>query len=264
MAKPHKLALFALVPRNPGAQAVLEHPHNRHLVSVFQDPKVEGQTLIGLSVGLHIVSKSRFTLATIGRSGADISVEGANISRIQCSFEVHETTEEIMLYDRSAAQTTQVCGRKSTPFRAGTVRRVVVDKKTNLEFAFGGIDRNLVHFRIVWLKSDYDLTEPISNREDHPCFARTVDDDLAIAPSIRATRIHIGGNRLDIRYSPRKQLGKGAFGTVWKIANIDTGEHYALKKMEWPELQSRKYIAMKREVEALSRLSHVSHGLFLR
>ncbi|KAF1951824.1 hypothetical protein CC80DRAFT_552896 [Byssothecium circinans] len=94
---PHHRALFSLVPTNDRATAVLNHPDNAHHISVVSDDRKPGKTLYGLDIGLHIGSKSRYTLATIGRCG-DIIVEGLAISRIQCSFEINEDNkEEIML-----------------------------------------------------------------------------------------------------------------------------------------------------------------------
>ncbi|EEP79879.1 predicted protein [Uncinocarpus reesii 1704] len=254
--KPHPLALFSIVPKNDGAWAILHHPHNRHLVSVVPDPEVKGQSTYGLNIGFHIGSKSRSTLATLGR-GADVTVEGANISRIQCSFEIHETTREIMLYDRSTSHSTQVCGTGSTPFKLGHPRRVVVDNRTNLEFGFGGVACNLAHFHLIWHARNFSIEEQINCREDKPCLARTVDETPTVVPSQRVTRIHTPGNQHpEIRYTLRVQLGKGSFGEVWRVANIDSGEHLAVKMVEWPALQSHNYILLKREVETLARISH--------
>ena len=98
--EPHPLALFSLVPLNDRAVAVLNHPDNSHLVSLVPIKQV-----FGIEVGFHIKSSSRYTLATLGRNG-DITVEGSSISRIQCSFEIHEEFGTVILYDRSNSQTT--------------------------------------------------------------------------------------------------------------------------------------------------------------
>ena len=55
-------------------------------------------------------------------------------------------------------------------------------------------------------------------------------------------------------------LGSGSYGQVWRVANVDSGEFLAVKRVELPGqgLQSSAYTMLKREVEALARVSHVS------
>ncbi|WEW61462.1 hypothetical protein PRK78_006952 [Emydomyces testavorans] len=259
LEKPHPLALFSLVPKNPGAWDVLNHPSNKHLVSVVVDPNDPKKFTQGLNVGFHSASRSesRYTLATLGRSGADITVGGAIISRIHCSFEIHEITEAVMLYDRSTAASTQVFGESATPFEPElTPRRVVVDHKTNLEFGIGGVDCNAVQFCIVWHRRDYSIGEKPSIRPDNPWTARTVDETPTINPTRRVTRIRTTKNKTKIRYLNRGKIGQGSFGEVVKAMNIDSGELFAVKQVEWPALQSHRYISLKQEVETVSRMSH--------
>lgn len=82
-------------------------------------------------------------------------------------------------------------------------------------------------------------------------------------PSQRATRIHTpvqapGAPKQTkaIRYCKKDRLGKGSFGDAWKAVDVDSGEFFALKRVNLPEhrLQSRQYLMLKRE----ERLSHVS------
>lgn len=105
-AGPHPSALFSLVPTNNQTRAILAHANNGHLVSLIPNlrgPKYPKGIACRLNIGFHIGSKSRHTLATLGRNGADIVVEGSSISRIHCSFEIHKDSRLIMLYDRSTA-----------------------------------------------------------------------------------------------------------------------------------------------------------------
>lgn len=257
---PHPLAFFSLVPMNDRARAILNQPDNAHLVSVFGDRESHG-ILHGLDIGLYIGSKSRYMLATIGRCG-DIIVEGPGISRIHCSFELHEDNKkEIMLQDRSSNKSTQFFGETVMPFEPGRAhRRVVVDKNVNLEFGFGGVACDLYRFRIVWHKRDELAADMhIDYREDNPRQTRTIlDEPPTIAPSRPITRIHTPGSLERIRYSKREKLGSGAFGEVWKVANVDSGEYLAVKRVKRPALLSHDYVLLKREVETLSRISHVS------
>ncbi|KAM3501324.1 hypothetical protein MY11210_009389 [Beauveria gryllotalpidicola] len=256
---PHHRALFTLVPRNDRAMAVLNHPDNAHHISAVSDDGKPGKGLYGLDIGLHIGSKSRYTLATIGRCG-DIIVEGLAISRIQCSFEINEDNkEEIMLQDRSTNKSTQFFGETAMPFEPGRPhRRVVIDPTVNLDFGFGGAACDLYRFRIIWherTKLAADIR--IKTREDNPRQTRTIlDEPLTVAPSRPITRIHTPGNLQKIRYSKRQKLGSGAFGEVWKAANVDSGEYLAVKRVTRPALLSHAYVMLKREVETLSRVSH--------
>lgn len=258
---PHPQALFSLVPRNDRAQETLQHRENAHLVSSFRpykdDPTVEEE---GLEVGFHIRSASRYTLATIGREG-DIVVDHPAISRQHCSFEIHEgNKEEIMLQDRSLNRSTELFGLTKEPFEPGRPhRRVIVDQKINLEFGIGGPAGDLYQFEIFWHKHDKSMiSQQIDRREDNPRQARTIaDEPPAIVPSFPTTRIHGPGSSKRMRYSKRGWIGEGAYGVVFKVANVDTGEHLALKHMRIPGIQSYEFAQLKREVNMLTRVSHV-------
>lgn len=63
---PHPLALFSLQPLNERAEAVVNHPSDRHLVPLLQDKEV-------LDIG-HVRSKTGHeTLAALGRDGDIVS-----------------------------------------------------------------------------------------------------------------------------------------------------------------------------------------------
>ena len=108
---PHPGVLFSLRPRSERAKRLVAHPNNAHNVSTLSDGT------LALHVGFHLHGKSSTTLATLGRGvHADIFVEGSDISRVQCSFEIDLDTGVVMLYDRSFANSTQVYGEGATPF----------------------------------------------------------------------------------------------------------------------------------------------------
>ncbi|KPM46523.1 hypothetical protein AK830_g47 [Neonectria ditissima] len=161
---PHPLAFFSLVPMNGQASAALKGPENAHLVSKFYRHKA---VLDGLDIGLYIGSKSRYTLSTLRRSG-DVTVQGSSISRIQCSFELHETSNEIMVHDRSTNKSTRFFGKTAQSFeeRRG-LRRVLTDSETNLELGFGGATSDLYQFRLVWHDRD-DLTTKLNIEKTIP------------------------------------------------------------------------------------------------
>ena len=161
------LALFSLVSINAQAREVLAHPGNTSLVShiPWAEPRY------GLDIGLHIGSSLRFTLATLGRSGADITVEGSSISRSQCSFEIHEEYSVVALYDRSNALSTQVYGMNATPFMPGRPRRVIVGMDLNTEIGISAVSCNLVRSHSEWYQNTFDVEEQVKTRRNNPRLA---------------------------------------------------------------------------------------------
>lgn len=96
---PRPLALFYLRPLNERARNVVAHPCNAHIISTLVDDSIT------LDVGhVRSVSGDNATLATLGRNG-DILVDGPDIARIQCSFEIDRETSVVMFRDRSRSQT---------------------------------------------------------------------------------------------------------------------------------------------------------------
>ncbi|KAG6035715.1 hypothetical protein E4U41_005953 [Claviceps citrina] len=101
----HPFTLFFLVPVNHRAREALNDVRNAHLVSWFDenDPdnrnaSERGETTSGFGIGLHTGSKSRYTLATIGRDG-DIKVNGSCISRRHCSFEIPDGNHSVIMFE---------------------------------------------------------------------------------------------------------------------------------------------------------------------
>ena len=272
MSRPrgHPLAYFALRPENHRARSVLNHPDNSAFVSTLSDG-----TLV-LDIG-HVRSKSgSSTLATLGRGDADIFVEGLSIAKIQCSFEIIPVTNVVMLYDRSHGQTTQVFGEYSTPFENGRLRRVVVQTELNTVIGMGGVDRNLVQFKLHWYQAWNETIEKMKSREtsasgyiEHPRLARTVIDEAdTVLPTQRQTRIHTAGSKqLTMRYVTMKKLGAGQFAAVYKALDVDSGRLMAVKilkqaagttERQQEEWKNSVYYALKREVEFLAKIDHVS------
>jgi hypothetical protein len=269
---PHPLALFSLrpLPESDRAKDVVAHPSNSHLVSI--SPK---DGALALDIGFHIRSKSCDTLATLGRNDADIMLEGSSLGRVQCSFEIDLDTGVVMLYDRSNGQTTQVSGKNATPFEYGRPRRVVVQEELNTIIGMGGVGCDLVQFKLEWHQDPTQVVKKIKNhgtlpygREENPRLARTVDEAPTDLPTPRETRLHTPGPRqLKMRYVKVHPLGSGQFGAVHKAIDVDSGKFMAVKIIERPVNASKKeheewrkslYYALKREVENLSKISHVS------
>ena len=261
--EPHRFALFSLLPTNAEAAAILRYPENAYLVSKVK-PSDTMEATDMLSIGFHIGGQSRGTLATIGRQNADITIRGDHLSRIQCSFEIHERTEEIMLQDRSSNLTTQCLGPTASPFEFGRCpRRVVLDKNTNLEFGFGGILCDEVTFQIIWHERKCKISELLNVQSMNPQVTRTKDLVPTQPSSARVTRIHTPVVSQKIRYSIKHGLGAGTFGKAFKVVDVDTGEFIALKQIAQPDDEScEAFKHLKREVELHSCVYHVSESIY--
>ena len=267
---PHPLALFSLLPKlgNERAERAVSHPDNIRHVSVLST----GDKCIDVGFQLH--GKSSTTLATLGRSvEADIYLEGSSISRIQCSFEIDLNTGIVMFYDRSHGCTTQVSGENTIPFEYGRTRRVVVRDELNTVIQMGGERRDLFQFKLKWHLGPRKIAEAIEKYDtllsgiiENPRLTRTEDDAPTDLPSRMHTRIHTPGRwQLKMRYVKVERLRYGQIGTVHKVIDVDSGKLMAVKIFERPAKASNLekfnqslYYALKREVEALSVISHVS------
>ncbi len=261
------LALLSLIPLNERAKEIVAHPINDPFVSTLDDD------IHALDIG-HIRSKSGSnTLATLGRGDTDIYMEGPSIAKIQCSFEIDLNTNVVMLYDRSHGQTTQVSGENAMPFEYGRLRKIVVQAKLNTMIGMGGVGRNLIQFRLEWHQDSSETIEKVKKRqsipqgyEENPRLTQTINEAESVLPSRRETRPHMPGPRQGkMRYATVIRLGSGQFGEVHKAVNVDSGELMAVKMLKKPSEASKQqdwkvsvYYALKREVEILSTINHVS------
>jgi hypothetical protein len=181
-----------------------------------------------------------------------------------------------MLYDRSSGQTTQVSGENAMPFEYGRLRRVVVLEGLNTIITMGREQRDLVQFELVWHRDPTQTVEKIKNyearlwrQEGTPHLARTVDETPTILLSQWKTRPYTLG-QLKMRYvKVGAPLGSGQFGAVHKAIDVDSGNFMAVKiierlasasKQEHEEWKNSLYYALRREVETLSSISHVSRA----
>lgn len=254
------LTLFSLDPLNDQARDVFAHPNNRHLTST----SLEGNQT--LDIGFYLRPTSRNTLATLGRCESDITLEGACISRFQCSFEIiNLRTGVIMLYDRSNSQTTQVFGENAVKFEPGRLRRIVVAPYLNTKIGMGGRACNFIQFRLLWHKNINEVLREGSVRQlpyelENPCLAPTVDEEPTAAPTRLGTEFHTPGKRMSMRYNVGHRLGAGTFGEVYRALDIDSGNIMAVKIIKRPMMgwddRTRKNV--RREAAALERISQVS------
>jgi hypothetical protein len=244
---------------NSRATRVILDDHNAALLSNFT---LNGMTFSVLDIG-HVRSSGgdSATLATFGRY-ADIHVQGSDISRLQCSFEIDRTTNVVMLHDRSTNQTTQFFGNNAVPFEPGRIRRVVVTKHVNTSFCMGGAgDR--VMFQICWHSDPAALPERLAERDryglqENPHLARTVIEMGMAVPTGVETRIHTPGpSQPMVRWDNQGFLGGGELGNVYDGLNLDSGKRMAVKVINGTKTTPAR---LKREVEILSRIKHVSNA----
>lgn len=265
---PHPLALFSLIPLNERAKSVLEQRENTRHVSTLPNGKQ------ALDVGFQLHGTTSTTLATLGRHvDADIYVEGGSIAKIQCSFEIDLDTGIVMLFDRSHGHTTQVFCQNVRPFEHGRVRKVLVQEKLNTIIGMGGECCNLFEFKLKWHRDSTKKVEAIKSNNTLPCpllenprLAQTVHEAPTDFSSRRITRLHTTGPwQLEMRHVKMTQLGSGQFGVVWKTIDVDSGKLMAVKVLKRPTRGSQEEVALKREVETLSAISHVrkSSSIFI-
>ena len=266
MSHPH--VLFSLVPQNERAAAVVAHPINSDFTSTTDG-------ILALDIGRIRSRSGDSTLATLGRGDADIFVEGLSIAKIQCSFDIDLNTNVVMFYDLSHSQTSQVFGDDATPFERIRSRKVVVQENLNSIIGMGGEGRNLVMFELKWYRNAAETMKMVKiwksiTLEANPRFARTIDEMDTVLPSRRHTRPHTPAQP-KMRYAIVGDiLGRGSFGEVYRAVDIDSGKLMAVKVLNQPVCATKRkqedwkncvYYALKREVEILANISHVSKVL---
>jgi len=254
-SQPNKLSMLSLIPKSPRAHEVLAHPHNRRLISLVPYDK---KLMQGINIGFHIATKSRYTLAVIGRRDCDVTIEGGDISTEQCAFEINKKTQWIMLSDRSRYHSTQITGPNAFSFESGRIpRRVILPQLPGSTLEIYGTAGNLVSFDIVWHSGSFNVEEMLELREDRTEYALTDDEPETTPVSQRVSRIDrpINSPTPRLRYLEQGAVGRGAFGQVEKVLNIDSGNRLVVKKIPY-QGQSTDYL--QREVIAMSKIEHVS------
>ncbi|KAJ4307736.1 hypothetical protein N0V84_012526 [Fusarium piperis] len=244
---PHPDAILSLRPINDNAWEVVQHQNNQHLRSYLGD----GST--GLDIGHFSSYLGGGVLATLGRRG-DILVEGASISKIQCSFEIDEITNAVMFYDRSHSQTSAVGGFNAYPFQHGRPRKVVVHPNFNSRIGMGGVGRDLVQFDLQWHKFPVQRDQTAI----HPHFARTINDNDTVQPSQYGTRAYtLAPGELELRCFQESRIGSGGFGNVYRGVDVDSGLVVAVKVIDRTQhMDNETWWKMKSEVTLIRSVQH--------
>ncbi len=266
--QPHSKALFSLVPVNEKAKIVVQDEDNSPLVSMSSKSHVDS-----FDIGFHINSQSSVnTLVTFGRYDCDIFLRPLSISRIHCSFEIDDpNTGIIMFYDRSPRHNTRVSGAYSKTFESGRLpRRVLVHPGFNEIISMGGINGDLIRFKIEWILKEDKIREVVKKHWDeekgtitNPRKARTRDPTETVLTSAMITpeQAFREPNQTGLRYLKRRLLGVGAFGRVWRTIDVDSGQVMAMKRIDWvPGSQEQERVRkVRREVELMRRSKHVRY-----
>lgn len=264
--RPSTKALFSLVPVNEKAKNVVQDEDNDHLVSLSLKSRVAS-----FDIGFHINSPfSTNTLATLGRDDCDISLRPSSIARTQCSFEIDDpNTGIIMFYDRSHKRNTRVSGAHSKTFESGrSPRKVLVYPGFNEKISMGGINGELIQFKIEWILTELEIKEIVRKHRDeekdtmtNPKKARTRDPTETVLTSAIMTPEQAFQRpfQTGLRYLKRDLRGVGSFGRVWRAIDVDSGRVMAMKQIDWvPGSQEQKQVKkVRREVELMRRSKHV-------
>lgn len=264
-ANPHKRALFHLVPISPLAKEALLHANNQRRVSRVSNERAgrpyDKTPEYGFDIGTHIgnQSKSFLTIVKLGRSLCDIILPDGTVSKLHCQFEFNRDTKVVMLRDESSSRSTKTFGDDAVSFELGRdPRRIMIAPNVNTELGIGGSKSNLYTFKLIWYQKEaqvHNLEQLLMDRMEIPEFAQTIDETATVAPSTRGTRIHATG-QTDIRWTKDRPLGSGSYGDVWAAFDVDTGAQFAVKKVR---NLSSNFVNLKREVQTMQRLRHVSH-----
>jgi len=270
---PHPGTIFTLIPLEGSehAKKATYDEANLGLISITKYGR-------GIDVGIAVRSATYQTLARLGNdTGRNyIRIKGYKVEHLQCTFEIHEASRCVMLYDRSHRANTKIIKHEPTvtqevfPFETGRRRRVLVAPRINVAIGMGGDNGDLLRFKLVWWSDEHTVPHNPQLVVPDSTLARTCGSEILESSGRPDTRIHAASkDNLPIRYvQDVESIGKGRFGVVYRARNVDTGALMAVKVLSsratgnesWADIQRS---ARKNEVETLERLSHVSPNYYM-
>ncbi|KAF4993262.1 hypothetical protein FGRMN_6626 [Fusarium graminum] len=239
--------VFRLIPTNRLAYSVVCDPRNHQHLSCMGDDAFD--------VYFNPQQASGIT-CTIGRTG-HIIIDRIGISNIQCSFQVHLETGEIMLIDQSPSQNCRL-GSSNVPFGAA-----VVDREVNNRFSFGGRGRHRYEFRI-----EFCINPPIdmiawksvwsgimwstsSARDGRLGQTGTVRDCLPVR------RLSRPANHRE-RFRDRSIIADEEEMSVSVAVDLCTGQYVAVKTVKYLDYGNRHHLVEEASVELTSfRHNHI-------
>lgn len=231
---------FWLVPVNKNAERATREPKNQHLKSPCENGKWE----------LYVSFEDPYKQAiTVGRGNTDIYLpeprgSSGEISKHHCSFVNNPARGAVLLIDHSNKGYTEPYSPNQFELTISfpkESRSILLARGINSHVAFGK-DR-YYEFQIVW-ESDGLYDFPNKN------------DPYSVGPPSHRRKRYLKGD----------WLGGGAYGTVWRALDVNSGELIAVKSFH--HLKGKNLEFAKREVENLvkinqSKIRHVRQNLFL-
>jgi hypothetical protein len=232
-----------------------------------------------LRFGFHLPSKIPGYLAKFGRCALtnDVILRNGWSKIDQCYFDLHPSTEEVLLHDVSTRGNTQLRDKDMTEqigksplqcvvlldrewiFQIGRAEFLLKPRKAQDSDAFTKERLSFIHQPVP---EEYEGTYEGTLQQMLACDLRSVRS------SVYNTRMNTPfqpepGN--EIRYTKVKRLGGGSQGNVYEVVDMHTGDHYACKVIQpkpMPKLgiTTEKDFKLKIEAEValLSKLHHVS------
>lgn len=252
--------IFALFPDTKAGKVALSAKKSTHDFSVREKPLWQNQRNFGRSIPVKLPCRNTdLTLISFGRRGT-WKIKDDKVADIQCSFEIHRLTGEILLYDRSPDASTVLLGEKSTAFW-GSPRRVVVNDKINLQFGFPGSGVGGFQWTITWAKNP---PFPLINGPRGPCgmLPRTIWE--LPADRSRSTTLHTKGISQAMRVLPRRLIATGLSSDVFEAIDIDSGGYVAVKYFRLPLTTWDLRPELVRITKEIARQSHVSSLHFFK
>lgn len=264
---------LASAENDPTAQRIIDDEANSSF-RVTQD----GRSF--LAIGLQGTSKLPGRLASFGRDPTqnDIILTERLYSRNHCHIFFNASTTHLILRDTSGTKATQVVYKSTNNAENKKLqlqddpRQRILLYKSDLILIIGS-----AHFQVMWR----DLSEPQVRQKveaSRKAFAlQRVSPELDVT-SLELQRFRPKQYETRSAYTPDvgsmfkrlpmithekiKFLGQGAFGTVHEIIDLHTGNVWAVKTSGKKGGNNNSYKeALKREVEVLAFLSHVSYLL---
>ncbi len=227
-----------------------------------------------LKVGLQTSPKVSGRLISFGRDPAsnDLILPNRIFSKNQCHFYFNRSSSALILRDTSSTKSTQV---RYLDLDNDSIYRLQGDPRQRVLLTTHQIVMQIgpAQFRIIWRVPK----EPSARQALEQ--AKAVFAQKQVAPELDLTFLDLQSlpstaYELRSHYTPSvasqyqklpkivheklNLLGSGTFGTVHKTVDLNTGNLLAVKTSKHGIDDSKYKKSLKREVEILAQLSHVS------
>ncbi|CAK7210374.1 hypothetical protein SCUCBS95973_000757 [Sporothrix curviconia] len=261
----HPRTLFYLTPSNDQAVQALHHPENLRFVSLTPN---FGEQRLG--IGFHVSRVPGRVMARLGRGhNADIILPGRSISAIHVAFEIHPETHAVLLSVRAKRESSVTVAPAE---KNGSGEKVEGDCVLSFDTRYN-LEIGPYKFKVSWKAGTAAELQALAEAEYKEAlkqeqYGRTRDlptEDNSEKHTWHNTRIHTNNKTGPLfREAPdaiRTFLGEGAFGSVFKTVDLETGHAFAIKVIDLkkhPGGIQHARSAVHAEVKLLQRLKHVN------